>query len=91
MEMMEKGGVLDLSELVNARIKAFCLENNFIWLNQKTKFLGAIPPLGGKGQSAGVKVTLTFAALIQDEPYRSALGYGSSGVTSPENSPEGKE
>jgi hypothetical protein len=89
-EKMAKNRILDLAEMVDDRIKAFCVENNLTWLRQEAEFMGAIPSLGGKGQSAGIKVTLTFAAIMEDEPYRSALGYGSKEVaTSPESNPSG--
>ena len=76
-DMAEKGGVIDLVDMVNAKIKAFCLENGLYWINQSMEFIRSSRIVEGVGHSAAVKVTLTFSAYYEDEPYRSALGYGS--------------
>jgi hypothetical protein len=73
----EEGRLLGLKDMVNARINAFCLENGLCWHGQTMEFIGPTKIIPGVGNSAAVKVTLTFSAYLEDEPYRSALGYGS--------------
>jgi hypothetical protein len=80
MGMREKGGFLDLAEMVNAGIKTFCLENGLYLKSQTTETFNGCK-MAGLGHSAGITVSLTFSAYLEDEPYRSALGYGSDTAT----------